>query len=220
MKPEEEIVAIINDVPTSNRSRLFEALVQEYPELGTTALAGAQVGTPPTYEVGQQATDFESQLTHEQYEKLGMLTYAIVEAFHVPKDDLRLVTENTPEGNRRLILIDSSPMGQYIGSYRSIYYQKKNLIDIKGEKIDVLQNMTNTAYKAMIDDCIVRGTKMPDSPHNETWTSTMLTGEPLKEGLVVQCRYVANNGINENLRLPESANRELRVRPTVVIAEL
>jgi len=225
MRPQdavEAIGAIIQTVPESDRSDLFETLGQTYPELGSIAIAGAQVDVLPVDEAFRWG-DVETQLTPEQKEKTELYVDALAKAFNMSKADLGLVVEETPEGAKRAVLIDTSLMGQYLGSYNVIQMNGKGWINVGGEEVNVLAGTTDAAYRAMIKDAKnrrVNNEPLPDSSANEIWTATMLTGEPLTAGGDVQFRRVYGGGVDRRVVLPDADVRVLRVRPAVVIAEL
>ncbi len=170
----------------------------------------------------EASADVKSLLTQEQKQKTELYVDALAKTFNMSKADLGLVVEETPEGARRAVLIDTSPMGQYLGSYDSIQMNGKGWINVGGEEVNVLAGTTDAAYRAMIKDAKKNrpDQPLPDSSANEIWTATMLTGEPLTADGDVQFRDVGDGGVSRAVAPPDYDFRSLRVRPAVVIAEL
>ena len=221
MKPKdafEAVRAIVGTVPEDERNELFDLISGNY-SIGAIAVGGSESTAETT------VPNLESLLSDEQLAKMTLYREKISESWGINKEDLRLVAEVTSEGTKRIVLADSSPIGQYKGSYKSIYEKGDNLLEVDGRKVDVLGGMTDDIYRAMIADAKKRGGLLPDSQKasrafGDLWTWTMLTGEPLTAGGRVRIRLVVEGGVDRLVCSPEDGSRALRVRPAVVIAEI
>lgn len=221
MKPNdafEAVQAIVGTVPEKQRVMLFELLSGEY---GIGAIAvGVRRNTPET-----TSSYLESLLSVEQCAKMTRYREMISESWGINKEDLRLVAEDTNKGTKRVVLVDSSPNGQYKGSYQSIYENRDNLLKVDGRNMDILEGMTEGVYRAMIADAKDRGGSLPDSKKADRkssglWTGTMLTGEPLTVVGYVKVRNADDDGVYGVVCRPDADSRDLHVRAAVVIAEI
>lgn len=146
-----------------------------------------------------------------------------------PKD-IYLVIEERQGHNSRVVAIDASPNGQHVGNYQTIRDRRKAdanwyTIDIDGETVDVLSGTTESAYRAMIKATSSRGLAVPDSlalsqQNDEPWTVTLLTGEALTPDGQILAAAVQNDSVSVFGFRPNRGGRSIRVRPTVVVAEL
>ncbi len=169
----------------------------------------------------EASADVKSLLTPEQRSLVDILSTTISEELGIEKDNLRLVIEETPEKTKRVVLADTSPNGLYVGSYNNFFGKEKNILDVNGKKVDVFAGMTDSFYRAMVQDCKSRNLPIPDSSSSRDseniWTATMLPD--LADG-DVRIRRVSDGEVRRGVRHPDADDRDLRVRPAVVIAEL
>ena len=247
MKKQEEF----KKIPES-RSDLFETLGPSHPEF--PAIAGDQIDIIPVDIPVDRPVDrpvdeafrfgeVGALLTQEQKEKTEMYVDAISKAFDMSKADLGLVVEEAPEGARRVVLIDTSLKGQYMGSYISIQMNRKGWINVGGQEVNVLAGTTDAAYRAMIKDAkkrrvnygplaiwpttirmMIHDVKSRRDNYeplpNSGLSCTMLTGEPLTKDGYVQLRGVDHSRITSYTTRTDRDSSDIFVRPAMVIAEL
>lgn len=200
----------------------FEAEVVE----PTEPFASESVWSVLTKEQKQTATEGRAAMV-AQFEDLGMKA-----------SDVRLVRIEA-EGKQRFFLahsgqgIDFSDSGEVFDRARShsAVTSDKNAKrftvngvdlrkDISGGKTEVY----DAIYTAMATDARERGVPLPDSCEQQLatddpeWTRSMFPGEPLTAHGDVRIRDVYVGGsVNLGVANPESADRNLRVRPVMEI---
>jgi hypothetical protein len=172
----------------------------------------------------------KSLLSQAQQAYAEAVVRSMSEAFAIRGEDVRLVVEEMPGCDRRVVAIDGSPNGQRAGVYDAIIERRRRepryfTIEVEGELVDVFPASTEAAYRAMIDDARGRDAPLPDSlalsqQNDELWTATMLMGEPLTSDGLVQLLSVSGGTVNKVGFHTDRGGRSIRVRPAVLIAHL
>ncbi len=210
------------------------------------ALVNAAVALMPprtAFEIPEPIEPFASEavwnaMSKEQQLKAVALKTAMAEqlsGFGITTDSLRVVMSETEEENKTFTLvhigngIDIGDHTKELSQARSynVVMSRKNedlfTIKLDGNLYDLRSGMTSSTYDALYEDAIRQGYTLPDSDkmalenHDQIRTWTMLTGEPLTAGGLVQVRYVDDGRVYGLACYPEDGNRSLRVRVAVVI---
>ncbi len=197
--------------------------------LGATAFTGFEAATTNLVDA---LTGARSLLSAEQSTYADAAIISMSESLGLNREDIRLVLEETLEGNRRVVAIDASPNGQYVGLYRDILTQRQTdpawyTVEVNGQGVDPLAGCTRAVYSAMIADARARGERfLPDSlalnQHNgHVWTATMMTGEPLEsEGKIWIGSSSSYNKVNFVGQTIDRGGKSFRVRPAVVVGQV
>jgi hypothetical protein len=175
------------------------------------------------------ASSTDALLTPQQRQRAAAATDEMSERLQVAPNYVRLVVVQGKATELRIVAIDASPNGQFIGLYRDILERRKAdpdwyTLDVLGDRVDPLAACTRAAYEAMIDEARSRGVRtLPDSlalnqQNGHVWTATMLTGEALPApGLI----WIASSSGGPKVNFVEHpigrGGRSFRVRPTVAI---
>jgi hypothetical protein len=192
---------------------------------GAAALAGFESAADTS-----QAR-IESLLSDEQRVYAEAAIASMSETLGIDRQDIHCVLEETPEGDKRVIVIDASPNGQHIGLYKRILEERNAnpswyTIEVAGKQVDPLQGCTKEAYRAMVEDARARGELLPDSlalnqQNGHVWTATMMTGDPLPSEDKI---WIGSSSGGSKVNFVEHpinrGGRSFRVRPAVVVGQL
>lgn len=183
--------------------------------------------------------DGEVQLNPEQTWRGEWAASVLSERFGVPAEHFITVLVKSQPDVQRLVTIDASPSGLYMGSYNQVMKirRKKAEVEIDGERYDAIHSTSWVAYEAMVNQIRestswFRDYPLPDSDavspkyHNaftgelldyrDPRTETLLTAEPIV-GLNAQRGFVTHEGVPVRLPInPKRDTPETRVRIAVV----
>lgn len=160
-------------------------------------------------------------------------TVAMATALNIDMAAFRLISETSDGDGRRqrVLVMDASPNGQFIGTYGAILTRRDAepdwyTLDIDGRRIDPLAGCTRLAYHAMILNASERGdTHLPDSlalsQHNgHVWTAAMMTGDPLPAERTIWIGSSSGGGkVNFVQQQIDRGGRSFRVRPAVEVSD-
>lgn len=201
--------------PTEGPART--ASLMGHGDTGTTAGVGGPFGR------GQP-------LTGAQTDFLRAAMAQLEGEYGLPPQDFRLVpTTAAPTGG--LTVIDASPNGRHLGTYREILNKRSadphwySLL-VLGRRLDLLSGCTRQTYGAMIARLREEENRfLPDSlalnQHNgHVWTATIITGEPLPSADMV---WIASSSGGRKVNYLEHpvgrGGRSFRVRPAFALPE-
>lgn len=204
--------------------------VAGYPEVvGAAALIGSEA---VLIDSNGEPVGIEDLLPPERLTYTEAVVTSMSETLGLNRDDIRFVLDNTTERGGRIVAIDASPNGQYIGIYQHILDRRQAdpswyTIQVANQRVDPLAGCTRSAYEAMIADARARGVAfLPDSlalnQHNShVWTATMMTGEPLESpGKIWIGSSSSYNKVNFVGQAINRGGKSFRVRPAVVVGQL
>ncbi len=159
--------------------------------------------------------------------KLADVAIQAFVSFGVKEGDVRFVPEIVADGSMKIVAIDGSANGLFLGRLPQILQRRADepewlTCKVNNERMDLLSATTYAAYWSMVSEARTRSLLLPDSvavshTNDEPWTATMLTGEKLPEPDRIHVASVSSNAVSSVSHNTKKGGKSIRIRLSMIV---